>query len=151
MLRLVFMGSPDFAVPTLAALIEAGHTITAVYSQPPRPGGRGKVERPTPVHKLALDQGLMVRTPTTLKDAGEPESLAELAPDVVVVVAVGKEHCVQEHRVVPEALHADGGVPSGVYQVCPVDDGAGGLMICAREYGGRSQERDLHRRPACER
>ena len=89
MLRLVFMGSPDFAVPTLAALIEAGHTITAVYSQPPRPGGRGKVERPTPVHKLALDQGLMVRTPTTLKDAGESESLAELAPDVVVVVAYG--------------------------------------------------------------
>ena len=89
MLRLVFMGSPDFAVPTLAALIDAGHTIAAVYSQPPRPGGRGKAERPTPVHELALGKGLVVRTPTTLKDASEAESLAELTPDAVVVVAYG--------------------------------------------------------------
>ncbi len=87
MLRLVFMGSPDFAVPTLTALIEAGHELAAVYSQPPRPGGRGKAERPTPVHQLAAHRGLEVRTPATLK--GESAALAELAPDAVVVVAYG--------------------------------------------------------------
>jgi len=51
-LRIVFMGTPDFAVPTLAALIEAGHEIAAVYTQPPRPGGRGMAERLTPVHQI---------------------------------------------------------------------------------------------------
>ena len=65
-LRLAFMGSPDFSVPTLAALIAAGHEIACVYSQPPRPAGRGKQVRPTPVHAFAEARGLEVRTPKSL-------------------------------------------------------------------------------------
>ena len=65
-MRIVFMGSPDFAVPALNALVDAGHDIAAVYCQPPRPAGRGKADRKTAVHERADALGLEVRTPRTL-------------------------------------------------------------------------------------
>ena len=68
-MRIVFMGSPDFAVPSLGALADAGHEIVAVYSQPPRAAGRGKDERKTAVHIRAEELGLELRTPRTLRDA----------------------------------------------------------------------------------
>lgn len=88
-LRLVFMGSPDFAVPTLDALIEAGHDIAAVYAQPPRPAGRGKKDRPTAVHARAQALGLPVRTPKTLRDPDEQTAFAALQADVAIVAAYG--------------------------------------------------------------
>ncbi|MBN8606422.1 MAG: methionyl-tRNA formyltransferase [Caulobacterales bacterium] len=88
-LRLAFMGSPTFALPALAALIEAGHEIVCVYSQPPRPAGRGKQDRPTPVHAFAAERGLEVRTPKSLKRAEEQEAFAALKLDAAIVVAYG--------------------------------------------------------------
>ncbi len=67
-MRLAFMGTPDFAVPALDALLAAGHDIAAVYSQPPRPAGRGKALTPSPVHRRAEQVGLAVRTPLSLRD-----------------------------------------------------------------------------------
>ena len=67
-MRIVFMGSPDFAVPSLNALVEAGHDIVGVYAQPPRPAGRGKAERKTAVQERAEELGIEVRTPRTLRD-----------------------------------------------------------------------------------
>lgn len=88
-MRLIFMGSPAFALPTLAALIEAGHDIVCVYSQPPKPAGRGKMLRPTPVHAFAEARGIMVRTPASLKIAPEQEDFAALHADAAIVVAYG--------------------------------------------------------------
>ncbi len=88
-MRIVFMGTPDFAVPSLAALIEAGHQVACVYSQPPRPAGRGHKPRPSPVHAFAEARGLPVRTPRTLRDGAEQEAFAALAADVAVVAAYG--------------------------------------------------------------
>lgn len=88
-LRLAFMGSPDFALPALSALIEAGHDIACVYSQPPRPAGRGKQERPTPVHAFAASRGLDVRTPKSLKNAEAQAAFAALHLDAAIVVAYG--------------------------------------------------------------
>ncbi|GAB5456970.1 MAG: methionyl-tRNA formyltransferase [Henriciella sp.] len=88
-LRIAFMGSPDFAVPVLAALTEAGHEIACVYSQPPRPAGRGKKLRPTPVHQWAEARGLEVRTPRSLKKQPEQDAFAALDLDAAVVVAYG--------------------------------------------------------------
>jgi methionyl-tRNA formyltransferase len=89
MLRLVFMGTPDFAVPTLAELIAQGHDIACVYCQPPRPKGRGLESEPTPVHKFALASKLAVRTPATLKDAEQQELFRALNIDAAIVVAYG--------------------------------------------------------------
>ncbi len=89
MLRITFMGTPDFAVPTLARLIAAGHEIVAVYSQPARPKGRGLASEDSPVAKLAKSQGLDVRTPVTLKDAQAQAAFAALNADIAVVVAYG--------------------------------------------------------------
>jgi methionyl-tRNA formyltransferase len=83
------MGTPDFAVPTLAALIEAGHEIAAVYTQPPRPGGRGMTERLTPVHHYALTRNLEVHAPQNLKSPEEQEAIRDLQADAAVVVAYG--------------------------------------------------------------
>lgn len=83
------MGTPDFAVPALEALRDAGHGIVAVYSQPPRPAGRGKALRPSPVHARAEAMGLEVRTPVSLKGAEEQASFAALGADVAVVAAYG--------------------------------------------------------------
>ncbi|MBI1328780.1 MAG: methionyl-tRNA formyltransferase [Alphaproteobacteria bacterium] len=88
-LRLIFMGTPDFAVPTLAELIGQGHDIAAVYSQPPRPKGRGLASEPSPVEKLARAHGIAVRTPVSLKGADEQQAFAALNADAAVVVAYG--------------------------------------------------------------
>ncbi|MDA7966017.1 methionyl-tRNA formyltransferase [Ruegeria sp.] len=88
-MRIIFMGTPDFSVPVLDALVEAGHDIAAVYCQPPRPAGRGKKDRPTPVHTRAEALGLEVRHPVSLKSADEQAAFAELNADVAVVVAYG--------------------------------------------------------------
>ncbi|MES1989402.1 MAG: methionyl-tRNA formyltransferase [Pseudomonadota bacterium] len=88
-LRLAFMGTPDFSVTVLSELMAAGHEIVAVYSQPPRKSGRGMTETPGPVHRFALDAGLTVRTPKSLKGADEQQAFADLDLDVAVVVAYG--------------------------------------------------------------
>ena len=107
-MRIVFMGSPDFAVPSLDALVGAGHELVAVYTQPPRPGGRGKAERKTAVHQRADALGLEVRTPRTLRDPAEQERFRALNADLAVVAAYGlilpkpildgpKQGCVNVH------------------------------------------------------
>ncbi len=88
-LRLAFMGSPDFAVAALRALAEAGHDITAVYTQPPKPAGRGQQIQKSPVHEAAEQMGLNVRTPKNFRDAEEQTFFANLALDAAVVVAYG--------------------------------------------------------------
>jgi methionyl-tRNA formyltransferase len=88
-LRLAFMGTPDFAVPGLAALVEAGHEIACVYSQPPRPAGRGHRVRPSPVHRFAEERGISVRTPRTLRGPEEQEAFRALDLDAAVVAAYG--------------------------------------------------------------
>jgi len=88
-MRIVFMGSPDFAVPSLDALVEAGHDVVAVYAQPPRPAGRGKAERKTAVHERAEQLGIEVRTPRMLRSAEEQARFAALNADLGVVAAYG--------------------------------------------------------------
>ena len=88
-MRIVFMGTPEFSVPVLEALVEAGHEIAAVYSQPPRPAGRGKKDRPGPVHARAEALGLEVRTPVSLRTPEAQAEFAALGADVAVVVAYG--------------------------------------------------------------
>lgn len=88
-MRIIFMGTPDFSVPVLDALVGAGHEIAAVYCQPPRPAGRGKKDRPTPVHARAEALGLPVRHPVSLKSAEAQAEFAALQADVAVVVAYG--------------------------------------------------------------
>ena len=88
-LRLAYMGTPDFAVPALGALIDAGHEIACVYSQPPRPAGRGQKERLSPVHAYAESQGIPVRTPVSLRDTAAQEEFAALKLDAAVVAAYG--------------------------------------------------------------
>ncbi|WP_420326430.1 methionyl-tRNA formyltransferase [Mameliella sp.] len=88
-MRVVFMGTPDFSVPVLDALHAAGHDIACVYCQPPRPAGRGKKDRPTPVHQRAEALGLPVRHPERLKSPEDQAAFAELNADVAVVVAYG--------------------------------------------------------------
>lgn len=88
-MKLAFMGTPDFAVPILDALIEAGHDIVAVYSQPPRPAGRGHHERLSPVHAFANARNLPVRTPRSLKGAEEQAAFRDLDLDAAIVAAYG--------------------------------------------------------------
>src|SRR5574338_445505 len=88
-MRMMFMGSPEFAVPALDALVEAGHEIVAVYCQPPRPAGRGKADRKTAVHERAEQLGLEVRTPKTLRNEEEQAKFAALRADLAVVAAYG--------------------------------------------------------------
>jgi methionyl-tRNA formyltransferase len=88
-LRLAFMGTPDFAVPTLAELIAQGHDIAAVYSQPPRPKGRGMALEPGPVHAFAERAKLVVRTPLSLKTTEEHAAFAALNLDAAIIVAYG--------------------------------------------------------------
>lgn len=89
-MRLAFLGTPDFAVPSLAALIEAGHEIACVYSQPPAPRGRGQQLTPSPVHAFAQKHGLTVRTPASMKAPAEIAAFAALDLDAAVVVAFGQ-------------------------------------------------------------
>lgn len=88
-MRLIFMGTPDFSLLTLDALIAAGHEIAAVYTQPPRAAGRGKQLRPSPVHVRAQELGLEVRHPASLKDESEQAAFAALNAEAAVVVAYG--------------------------------------------------------------
>ncbi|MBN9075363.1 MAG: methionyl-tRNA formyltransferase [Rhizobiales bacterium 65-79] len=90
LLRIVFMGTPDFAVPTLRAVAGAGHEIAAVYTQPPRPGGRrGLQPVPSPVGRAAREIGVDVRTPVTLRNEAEQGAFRALGADAAVVVAYG--------------------------------------------------------------
>ena len=88
-MRIIFMGSPDFAVPTLDAVVEAGHEVVAAYTQPPRPAGRGKGERATPVAVRAHELGIEVRSPKSLKGEAEQQAFAALGADIAVVAAYG--------------------------------------------------------------
>lgn len=88
-MRLAFMGTPDFSVPVLRALAGAGHEIACVYSQPPRPAGRGKKPRPSPVQDAAEAMGIEVRTPVSLRDPDAQAEFETLALDAAVVVAYG--------------------------------------------------------------
>lgn len=88
-MRVVFMGTPAFSVPVLEALVDAGHDIAAVYCQPPRPAGRGKKDRPSPVQSRAEALGLTVRHPISLKTPDAQSDFAALGADVAVVVAYG--------------------------------------------------------------
>ena len=83
------MGSPEFAVPSLNALIDAGHEVVAAYAQPPRPAGRGRAERKTAVHERAEALGVEVRTPNTLRDVEEQERFRALGAGLAVVAAYG--------------------------------------------------------------
>jgi methionyl-tRNA formyltransferase len=88
-MRIIFMGTPDFAVPTLDALVDAGHDVVCVYTQPPRPAHRGKRETPSPVQARAEALGIAVRHPRSLKSAEEQAEFAALNADVAVVAAYG--------------------------------------------------------------
>ena len=88
-LRLAFMGTPDIAIPVLAALVEAGHEIACVYCQPPRPAGRGQKLRPSPVQAWAEARNLPVRYPASLKSAEAQQEFAALDLDLAVVIAYG--------------------------------------------------------------
>jgi len=88
-MRIVFMGSPDFAVPSLNALVEGGHEVVAAYCQPPRPAGRGKAERKTAVHERAEQLGIEVRTPKTLRNDEEQTRFRALDAELAVVAAYG--------------------------------------------------------------
>ena len=89
-MRIVFMGTPDFAVPSLQALIDAGHDVCAVYTQPDKPQGRKQILTAPPVKTLALEHNIPVFQPNTLKNEDEQARLRELAPEVIIVVAYGK-------------------------------------------------------------
>ena len=88
-LRVVFMGTPDFSVPALSEIVTAGHDAVGVYTQPPRPAGRGMGERKSPVHRFADEAAIPVFTPKSLKRPEIQEEFARLAPDVAVVAAYG--------------------------------------------------------------
>ncbi|MCB1493885.1 MAG: methionyl-tRNA formyltransferase [Rhodobiaceae bacterium] len=88
-LRVVFMGTPDFAVPTLTEITGAGHEVVAVYTQPPRKAGRGMAEKPAPVAEAAARFGIPVRTPLNFKDPAEVDALRDLDADIGVVAAYG--------------------------------------------------------------
>ncbi|MBQ1202422.1 MAG: methionyl-tRNA formyltransferase [Loktanella sp.] len=88
-MRIIFMGTPEFSVPVLDALVAAGHEIAVVYTQPPRPAGRGKKDRPQAVHLRALELGLPVRHPVSLRNPQAQAEFADLNADIAVVVAYG--------------------------------------------------------------
>ena len=88
-MKIVFLGSADFSVPTLLKLIEAGHEIACIYSQPPRRSGRGKKVNLTPVHEMALKFGIPVRTPENFKLEADKSLFFDLNADLAIVVAYG--------------------------------------------------------------
>ena len=88
-LKIIFMGSPDFSVPALEALIDTGHRVVCVYTQSPRPAGRGQNQKPCPVHAFAIKEGLKVRTPKTLKTEVAQSAFENLNADVCIVSAYG--------------------------------------------------------------
>ena len=88
-MKIIFMGTPDFAVPTLTEIVSAGHEVVAVYTRAPKPAGRGQAERKSPIHLAAEGFGIPVRTPKTLRNADEQAAFAALDADVGIVVAYG--------------------------------------------------------------
>jgi methionyl-tRNA formyltransferase len=88
-MNLVFAGTPEFAVPALRALLDAGHAVRAIYTQPDRPAGRGRKLAMSPVKEFALQRGLDIRQPATLKTESEAAALHTLAPDAMIVIAYG--------------------------------------------------------------
>src|SRR5262245_60526413 len=90
MLRVVFLGSPEFALPTLRALIASEHEVVGVYTQPSRPTGRGRKLTPPPVKVLALEHGLPVFQPKSISKPESVEELRSLAPDIGVIAAYGQ-------------------------------------------------------------
>lgn len=88
-LNLIFMGTPDFAVPSLAEILKRGHQVVSVYARAPKPKGRGQREEKSPVHRFAESAGIPVRTPATLKNADEQRAFADLRADAAIVVAYG--------------------------------------------------------------
>jgi methionyl-tRNA formyltransferase len=88
-MRVIFMGTPDFAVPSLRAIIAAGHDVAAVYSQPPRPAGRGKALNPSPVQRVAEEFGIEVRTPVSLRDSEVQAVVRDENANIAVVAAYG--------------------------------------------------------------
>jgi methionyl-tRNA formyltransferase len=141
-LRLVFMGTPQFAVPTLSELLGQGHELVAVYTQPPRAAGRGMTTRKSPVHTVAEGFGLAVRTPASLKPESEAAELALLEPDAVVVVAYGqilpraildvpKEGCLNLHgSLLPRWRGA-----APIERAIMAGDGETGVMVMRMEAG----------------
>jgi len=89
-MRLAFLGTPDFAVSALSAIVAAGHEVVCVYSQPPAPRGRGQELKPSPVHAFAEAHGIPVRTPASMREPAEIEAFAALGLDAAVVVAFGQ-------------------------------------------------------------
>ncbi len=88
-MRLIFAGTPDFAVPCLRTLLRSSAEVVAVYTQPDRPAGRGRRLQPSPVKQLAMEAGIAVQQPASLKDLEAQQTLADLQPDLMVVVAYG--------------------------------------------------------------
>ncbi|HEX5263861.1 MAG TPA: methionyl-tRNA formyltransferase [Phenylobacterium sp.] len=89
-MRIAFLGTPDFALAALRRIVEAGHEVACVYSQPPAPRGRGQTLKPSPVHAFASERGLMVRTPASMRDPAEIAAFQALDLDAAVVVAFGQ-------------------------------------------------------------
>ena len=116
-MRLAFMGTPDFAVPSLAEIVSAGHDVVAVYSQPPKPRGRGMELKPSPVHAFAEGLGLDVRTPKSMK---APEEIEAFPHKNVIVRALGMKDSVQDDVSRLEPL------PNDLYLLC--SDGLSGMV-----------------------
>ncbi|MBA3676376.1 MAG: methionyl-tRNA formyltransferase [Sphingosinicella sp.] len=141
-MRIAFMGTPEFAVPTLDALVAAGHELAAVYSQPPRPAGRGKGLRPSPVQARAEALGIEVRTPSTLRGEAERSDFAALDVDVAVVAAYGlilptpileapKRGCLNVHgSILPRWRGA-----APIHRAILAGDGETGITIMGMERG----------------
>ena len=141
-LRLAFMGSPDFSVPVLDALIDAGHEIVCVYAQPPRPAGRGQKLRRCPVHTRADELGIDVRTPESLKNEATMSAFVALDIDAAIVVAYGlilPETALQGPRLGCINVHASllprwrGAAP--IQRAIEAGDTQSGVCIMAMEAG----------------
>jgi len=141
-LRLIFMGTPDFAVPTLAAIVGQGHEVVAAYTQPPRPAGRGMTERPSPVHLAAERWSIPVRHPRSLKAAEEQAAFAALKADAAVVIAYGlilPQPVLDATRLGPFNVHASllprwrGAAP--IQRAIMAGDTETGVMVMRMEAG----------------
>jgi methionyl-tRNA formyltransferase len=141
-LRIVFMGTPDFAVPSLEALVEAGHNVVAVYTQPPRPAGRGKALQPSPVQRRAEALGIAVRHPVALRDPQAQADFAALNADVAAVAAYGlilpraildapKQGCINVHASLLPRWR--GAAP--IHRAILAGDAATGVTIMQMEAG----------------
>jgi methionyl-tRNA formyltransferase len=141
-MRIIFMGTPEFSVPVLNALVQAGHDIAAVYTQPPRPAGRGKKDRPQAVHARAMELGLPVRHPVSLKSDAAQAEFAALQADIAVVVAYGlilPQAVLDAPRLGCLNIHASllprwrGAAP--IHRAIMAGDGATGICIMQMEAG----------------